>query len=184
MTQDQESVDYRSIMTALLKNPEDLDLVLQISKKLLATQKPSIQLQAPEKNGNEPKSDVTSLQFFPGQFFGKSQMQAAAEILRGFGKPQKTKTIMDAMAKAELKVGGKDPEGTIYRSLLRSKEFMKVAPDTWGLAEWYPEAKLKPPTPTPMRGRKRRGRPPKRKAMAEVPKRTPIREGQMEKSEA
>ena len=90
---------------------------------------------------------------------------------------------MEALTKAELKVGGRKPEGTLYRTLLRSKEFTRVAPDTWGLAEWYPEAKLKP-QPTPVRRRKRKGRPPKRKATTEAPKRTPVRKSQTDTSEA
>lgn len=171
MPQDQE-VDYRSILVTLLRNPEDIDLALQISRKLVGPQKPSSQPQIQsEQNGSDQKSDATAIQIFPGQFFGKSQMQAAAEILRLARKPQKTKTIIEAMRQAELKIGGKDPEGTIYRSLLRSREFMKVAPDTWGLSEWYPDAKVRPMI-APVKKKNRPAKP--RNKTAEVPKRTPV----------
>jgi hypothetical protein len=183
MAQNQEGVDYRSILAGLLKDVGDLELTLQVARKILALPSTASQAMGVDLAEQVRPTEGAAVQFYPGQFYGKSQTAAAAEVLRIYGKPQKTKTILEAFTKAEFKIGGKSPEGTLYRSLLRGKEFLRVAPDTWGVADWYPEAKLKP-LPMPVRGRKRRGRPPKRKATAQALKRTPVRESQTDKSEA
>jgi len=184
MAQNQEGVDYRLFLTGLLKNGEDLELALQVARKILALPSQTSQPIGAEVAEQARFTERLSIQFYPGQFYGKSQTGAAADVLKMYGKPQRTKAILEALSKAELNVGGSNPEANLYRSLLRGREFIRVAPDTWGLADWYPQAKLKPPTPTPVRGRKRRGRPPKRKATAQALKRTPVRESQTDKSEA
>lgn len=183
MAQNQEGVDYRSILTGLLKDVGDLELALQVARKILASPSTASQAMGVDVAEQVRPTEGAAVWFFPGQLYGKSQTAAAAEVLRIYGKPQRTKTILEAFTKAEFKIGGKSPEGTLYRSLLRGKEFLKVAPDTWGVADWYPEAKLKA-LPTPMRGRKRRGRPRQRKPATQAPKRRPSRESQTDKSEA
>ena len=184
MTQNQEGVDYRSIFTGLLKNGEDVELALQVARKILALPPQPSQPMGADATEQGRSAEGVSPHFYPGQFYGKSQTGAAADVLKVYGKPQRTKAILEASSRAGLNVGGSNPEANLYRTLLRSKEFIKVAPDTWGLVDWYPQAKLKPPIATPMRGRKRRGRPPKRKATEEASKRAPMRESQTDKSEA
>jgi len=41
-----------------------------------------------------------------------------------------------------------NPAGNIYSSLKRNPDFELVAPNTWGLAEWYPGRSRKPKLPT------------------------------------
>ncbi len=184
MAQNQEGVDYRSILSGLLKDVGDVELALQVARKILALPSTVSQATGIDVAEQVRPAEVAAVQFYPGQFYGKSQTAAAAEVLRIYGKPQRTKTILEAFTKAEFKIGGKAPEGTLYRSLLRGREFLKVAPDTWGVADWYPDAKARPFSPTRLRGRKRRGHPTKRKSTEELPKRTPVREIQTDKSEA
>jgi hypothetical protein len=171
MAQKQEGIDYRSILSGFLKNRDDIELVLELAKKILALPSVAAQPLRPDVADQVSSGEGALVQFYSGQFYGRSQTAATAEVLKIYGKPQKTKAILEALTKAELKVGGRKPEGTLYRTLLRSKEFTRVAPDTWGLSEWYPDAKLKPiPTPVRLKGKRKRGRPPKQRAMPEETK--------------
>ncbi len=180
MGQNQEGVAYRSILAGLLKNQDDLDLALQVAKKILGLPPTAPQPLRVELGEQASFADTASLQAHPGQFYAKSWTQAAAEVLKMVGKPQKTKTILEALDKAEFKQGGKNREAILYRSLHRAREFTKVAPDTWGLTEWYPDAKMKPAMPPPVGGRKRRGKRSKSKSTDGGSQRQGVRENQTE----
>jgi hypothetical protein len=76
---------------------------------------------------------------YRGEFYGLSVTKAALKLLKRVGRPLKTPEIQDAFLKAEYQMKGKAPRSNIYTALARSKDFARVLPDTWALAEWHPE---------------------------------------------
>jgi hypothetical protein len=72
---------------------------------------------------------------YEGQFYGKSQTQAAKDLLNLVRRPVKTPIIGEALKKSGMKVHAP----SLYTAFKRSPEFVLVLPNTWGLAEWYPE---------------------------------------------
>lgn len=78
----------------------------------------------------------------PGEFHGMKYPAAARAILSKTNRhPLTTSQILEIIEKSGRKVEGKNPTGTIYSSLKRNADFVKVKKNTWGLAEWYPAAK-------------------------------------------
>jgi len=72
-------------------------------------------------------------------FFNKSQSEAAKAFLEMVGYPLKTGTILEAVEKGGITVGGKTPTAkkqNFYTILHRSLDFGLVKKDTWGLATW------------------------------------------------
>jgi DNA-directed RNA polymerase delta subunit len=70
----------------------------------------------------------------PWQFMGKSQPDAARSLLNLVKHPLTTEEIVDGIRRGGVAVKGK--KNTFYAILNRSEEFVRVAPNTWGLAEW------------------------------------------------
>lgn len=75
-----------------------------------------------------------------GDFYGKSYSEAALEFLRRAKEPQTTQIIFNAMRKARFETKAKNPGSILYTTLSRRKQFVLVHRNTWGLAEWYPDA--------------------------------------------
>jgi hypothetical protein len=76
----------------------------------------------------------------PGEFYGFSAPKAARTVLERIGRtrPLSTRVLLAAIRKGGVKLGGKSPEGGLYRSLDRDDTFMRVGRGIWGLTEWYP----------------------------------------------
>jgi hypothetical protein len=92
--------------------------------------------------GNEPVIRV-------GEFHGLPIPVAARMILEKTNRhPLKTSDILRLLEKSGRKIEAKIPTGNIYSSLKRNPDFELVAPNTWGLTEWYPGAKRKTPKPS------------------------------------
>lgn len=73
------------------------------------------------------------------QFYGKSQPEAAKMLLEVVGHPVKTGVILAGIEKGGLTVGGKgetEKKQNLYTILRRSKDFGRIARDTWGLVGW------------------------------------------------
>jgi hypothetical protein len=72
------------------------------------------------------------------EFHGKSQPEAAKLFLERVGHPVKTQVIMDAIQKGGVAIGGKEESKKVnfYTILNRSRDFGRVARDTWGLLGW------------------------------------------------
>lgn len=84
-----------------------------------------------------------------GEFHGLGIPNAARMILEKTNKhPLTTQEILRLLAKSGRKIEAKYPSGNIYSSLKRNPDFTLVAPNTWGLTEWYPGAKKKAAKPT------------------------------------
>jgi hypothetical protein len=78
---------------------------------------------------------------YRGAFFGLSVTKAAEKLLKTFGRPLKTPEILTAFQQAEYEMAkGGNARSAIYTALARSKDFVKVLPDTWDLAERHPQA--------------------------------------------
>jgi len=77
------------------------------------------------------------------EFFQKSQPEAARAFLEKVGHPVKTQTILEALVKGGVTVGGKDASKkmNLYTILHRSQDFALIAKDTWGLVGWPGVAK-------------------------------------------
>ncbi len=80
---------------------------------------------------------------YRGEFFNLSITKAAEKLLKRFGRPLKTPEIQEAFEKAGYEIKSKLVRPTIYTSLTRSRDFVKVLPDTWDLSERHPEAAAK-----------------------------------------
>jgi hypothetical protein len=78
-------------------------------------------------------SDLMKL-IYEGQFFNKSQTQAAKELLNLVKRPLKTPVLSEALTKSGMKVY----TPSLYTTFKRSPDFVLVLPNTWGLKEWYP----------------------------------------------
>lgn len=77
---------------------------------------------------------------YRGAFFNLSVTKAAQKLLKTIGRPLKTPEILSAFQQAEYEMKGENARSGIYTALARSKDFVKVLPDTWDLAERHPEA--------------------------------------------
>lgn len=74
-----------------------------------------------------------------GEYFGYTSTKAAGEILKKFGDrahPLKTADIYNAIKRGGVQISSED---ALYRSLSRSRHYLKVGRGLWGLAAWYPE---------------------------------------------
>jgi DNA-directed RNA polymerase delta subunit len=85
--------------------------------------------------------DIAASDVHPGEFYGLSRPQAATALLRKVGKPLTTTQIFEGLKEASFDVSGKNALNVLYTALKRSGDVRKVAPNTWGLREWYPHLK-------------------------------------------
>lgn len=73
-----------------------------------------------------------------GEFHGMPFTSAARAILQKTNRqPLKTEQIVRYIEASGRKIEAKNPAATVYSSLTRNPDFELVAPNTWGLAEWY-----------------------------------------------
>ena len=98
-------------------------------------------------------SDLMKL-VYEGQFFNKSQTQAAKELLNLAKRPLKTPVLSEALTKSGMKV----LTTSLYTTFKRSPDFVLVLPNTWGLKEWYPGGikTIKPEKKSKRRERKKK----------------------------
>ena len=124
----------------LLQERADLDTVIAGLQKRLG--KASVDVTASAHSGLLTASarPLSSASVYRGDFFNLSVTAAAAKLLKRVGRQLKTPEILAALKQAEFQIKSKTPRATIYTSLRRSKDFVKVAPDTWDLSERHPEA--------------------------------------------
>jgi hypothetical protein len=101
---------------------------------------------APAISGGLNTNDIRGLR---GAFYGLSRPQAASALLKRYGKPLTTNEIFEALRDSGFDVSGKNAFNGLYTALSRAADVRKVAPNTWGLREWYPLAKEPPKKRTP-----------------------------------
>ena len=124
----------------LLQERADLDTVIAGLQKRLG--KASVDVTASTHSGllTATARPLASASVYRGDFFNLSVTAAAEKLLKRVGRQLKTPEILSALKQAEFEIKSKTPRATIYTSLRRSKDFVKVAPDTWDLSERHPDA--------------------------------------------
>ncbi len=92
------------------------------------------------KKAAEPVSDDLLNTVHEFEFFNKTQPEAARIFLERVGYPVKTETILQAIMKGGVKVGGtgtlKDKKMNFYTILHRADDFTLFEKNTWGLTAW------------------------------------------------
>jgi hypothetical protein len=120
----------------LLQERAELDsLIAGLQKRLgksVTVAATGLSMNISEAGGTKP--------VYRGAFFNLSITKAAEKVLKSSGIPLKTPQIMEIFDQAGYVVKGKTPRASIYTALARSKDFVKVLPDTWDLSERHPEA--------------------------------------------
>ena len=99
-----------------------------------------VETAAQEKQSRPGKDGALTVR--AGEFFGMSSTQATRRVLERAGRtqPLHTEEILNFIKQGGVKLGGKDPAGTLYRSLQRDDAFFRPARGVWGLRAWYPNA--------------------------------------------
>jgi hypothetical protein len=136
-----ESNHLEAVLQQLLQERAELDNLITALQKRIgrpASESKLTMSANPVGVGVSPTSVV-----YRGAFFNLSVTKAAEKLLKTFGRPLKTPEILSAFQEAEYNLKGKHARSVIYTALLRSRDFVKVLPDTWDLAERHPEAAAK-----------------------------------------
>lgn len=130
-------VDHiEAALQQLLQERAELDAAIAALQKR-SGKTASSAAQVPSANISLPAGDVI---VYRGDFFNLSITKAAEKLLRRVGRALKTPEIQDAFQRAGYEIKSKLVRPTIYTSLNRSRDFVKVLPDTWDLSERHPEA--------------------------------------------
>lgn len=134
-----QSEVLEAALKELRKRREQLDHAIEV---LEAETGVSPNTQAPASSGGEashftPRGEGVDIlgKVYQGQFYGKSQTNAARELLNMAKRPLKTPILSDALMKSGMKV----VTSSLYTAFKRSSDFVLVLPNTWGLKEWYPD---------------------------------------------
>jgi hypothetical protein len=120
----------------LLQERTELDSLIAALQKRLG--KPIIS--APTSIAGIPDAGGNAKPVYRGAFFNLSIPKAAEKALKGSGIPLKTPQIMEIFDQAGFEIKSKTPRASLYTALARSRDFVKVLPDTWDLSERHPEA--------------------------------------------
>src|SRR5260370_7357228 len=135
-----------AVLQQLLQERGELDSVITALQKRMG--KPSTDSTSPipsakpllNMGGGVSASSVV----YRGAFFNLSVTKAAEKLLKTFGRPLKTPEILAAFQQAEYEMAkGENARSGIYTALARSKDFVKVLPTTWDLADLHPQAPAK-----------------------------------------
>jgi hypothetical protein len=125
----------------LLQERAELDSVIAALQKRLGKPVTSDNLIPPAKPLRSATGAVSADSVvYRGAFFNLSVPKAAQKLLKITGRPLKTPEILSAFLQAGYEMKGDNARSGIYTALARSKDFVKVLPDTWDLAERHPEA--------------------------------------------
>lgn len=139
-----ESRDAKGLLADAIKKRDDLNTFIRMMQELIGTATSETEASSPAMPGaaaigtdTDPLAGV-----FAGQFFGKSQPQAARAFLETTKpRPMPTKVIVQALEKGGAPVGGKNKATNLWGVLNRNqKDFILVPKAGWGLVEWYDPA--------------------------------------------
>lgn len=131
----------KQMLEKLLLERAELDQhIAFLQRRLGLPVSPSASL-SPSASVPSGSVDLASSGVHPGEFYGLSRPQAATALLRKVGKPLTTTQIFEGLREASFDVSGKNALNVLYTALTRSSDVRKVAPNTWGLREWYPHLK-------------------------------------------
>jgi hypothetical protein len=134
-----ETNHLEAVLQQLLHERTELDNLITALQKRMGKPTSDSPLSIPAKPMGVGTSAASVV--YRGAFFNLSVTKAAEKILKTFGRPLKTPEILAAFQQAEFEMAkGENARSVIYTALLRSKDFVKVLPDTWDLAERHPQA--------------------------------------------
>jgi DNA-directed RNA polymerase delta subunit len=130
------------------RDRDRLDTVIEFLTEKLGGNAPVIL--SLEAEGASLARDVGPLQIAPAEFYGMSSTAAAKAVLEkaGRSRPMTTDDLLEAITKGGVRLGGKTPSQTLYRSLFRNQEFHRVGRGRWGLSVWYGSAVRAKPAAT------------------------------------
>lgn len=132
---------YEAALQQLLQERAEIDAAIAVLQKRIGrTGASDVTLPSTPLAKTQDASHSVDAVVYRGEFFNLSITQAAAKLIKRAGRPLKTPEILASFEKAGYTVKAKLPRPSIYTSLNRSKDFVKVLPDTWDVAEKHPEA--------------------------------------------
>ncbi len=135
-----ERAPFKAALDAAVQKRQELDVLIAQLASFAGVPVPEGVAASAADSGAQlaaPDTDPSAL-VADGEFYGKSATKATRALLSKLGRtrPLKTTEIFEAITKGGVRIQDTD---VLYKSLARSKDFLRVAKGTWGLAEWYPE---------------------------------------------
>jgi hypothetical protein len=131
----------RAMLEKLLAERDELDQhIAFLRKRLEAAEAGDLAEQIPPEYSSTIKPDELALY---------SRPQAAIAILRKVRKNLSTNEIFEFLKRGGQDMSGKNAFNALYTALSRTPDIRKVAPNTWGLAEWVRPVRVPPPPPKP-----------------------------------
>src|SRR6266851_3165115 len=127
----------------LLQERAELDAAIATLQKRIGKPMPSVSAAIASSGSPDtrlPQQLSGDVVTYRGEVFNLSITKAAEKLLKRVGRPLKTPEIQAAFQNAGFEIKSKLVRPTIYTSLTRSRDFVKVLPDTWDLSERHPEA--------------------------------------------
>jgi hypothetical protein len=133
----------RQLLEKLLIERSELDRHIAFLQKRLGGGVVSLENGPPVSApaGSFSAGDLTAMGIQKGEFYGLSRPQAAAALLKKVKQNLTTSQIFEALKETGFDVSGKNALNGLYTALSRNTDIRKVAPNTWGLREWYPHLK-------------------------------------------
>ncbi|MBI3059089.1 MAG: hypothetical protein HYY81_07245 [Deltaproteobacteria bacterium] len=125
---------FEAALNELRKKREQIDRAIEALEAQLGIPSVASPSLTPIETKIGEASDVVTT-IYEGQFHGKSQTQAAKDLLNTSRRPLKTPIIMEALVKAGMTAR----LSSLYTAFKRSPDFILVGRNLWGLKEWYPE---------------------------------------------
>jgi hypothetical protein len=139
-----ESTPERQLLEKLLAERVELDRHIAFLQKRLGMPTPDTSEKTSPSSapsGSFSAEDLTKLGIQKGEFYGLSRPQAAAALLKKVNKNLTTNQIFEALKETGFDVSSKNALNGLYTALTRNSDIRKVAPNTWGLREWFPHLK-------------------------------------------
>jgi len=147
-------------LNQLLQERVDLDAAIRgLQKRLGRPVSPTPSVANGTSGASAAPQPMGEAVVYRGEFYGLSVTKAAHKLLARVGRPLKTPEIHDAFVKAGYPMKAKAPRSNIYTALTRGRDFVRVLPDTWALAEWHPEIAAAQQEAAKAKKPKKRGRP-------------------------
>ncbi len=132
---------YEAALQQLLQERAEIDAAIAVLQQRIGRNGTSdVSLPSTPLAKSKDASHSVDAVIYRGEFFNLSITKAAEKLIKRAGRPLKTPEILAAFEKAGYTIKSKLPRPSIYTSLNRSRDFVKVLPDTWDLAAKHPEA--------------------------------------------
>jgi hypothetical protein len=136
-----ESDDLKTTLQKLLAERERVDHDIETIQRLLGLDQIPEELKPSESQStaHSPVKTTRQAKIVPGEFYNMSQTNAVAAYLKKLGHAAHIDQILEAVQFGGVKISG-DARTNLYTVLVRgTKRFVLVSPNTFGLAEFYPD---------------------------------------------